>query len=134
MNRKEYKKKYNQEHKKENAEYQKRWVEENRERSREIKRNYLKRRRIELKEKVYSHYGKFCNCCGEDNPMFLTVDHVNNDGYKERKGRGGGGTDKTYLRIINENFPDTYQILCYNCNLGKARNGGVCPHVSLDKE
>ena len=24
--------------------------------------------------------------------------------------------------------PDTIQILCFNCNCGRARNGGICPH------
>ena len=25
-------------------------------------------------------------------------------------------------------FRRRFQILCYNCNLGRSRNGGVCPH------
>lgn len=24
--------------------------------------------------------------------------------------------------------PEGFQTLCYNCNIGKHRNGGICPH------
>lgn len=32
--------------------------------------------------------------------------------------------------IIENNFPEGFQVLCYNCNLGRAHCGGVCPHKS----
>lgn len=62
---------------------------------------------------------------GKTEPTFLTLDHVNND--------GGGRFRKTvgyvlYRGIINADFPDSFQILCWNCNTGKQKNGGVCPH------
>lgn len=85
--------------------------------------------------KVLEHYGAFCACCAESGIGFLTIDHINNDGYLERKssmtsstgGRITGGS-WIYKKIINEKFPETFQILCYNCNCGKARNKGICPH------
>ncbi len=77
---------------------------------------------------IYEAYGNKCACCGEANHMFLTVDHVNNDGHFERKsGRYTSGS-QFYRDIIKQNFPKNYQLLCFNCNLGRARNGGVCPH------
>ena len=82
-----------------------------------------------MKEQIYAHYGAYCACCGEDIPQFLSIDHINNDGYKLRdsKGRRHGGN--YYLKsIIDDGFPDTYQILCMNCNHGKSRNNGICPH------
>jgi predicted restriction endonuclease len=83
----------------------------------------------QYKKVVYDHYGSRCNCCGESNPKFLTVDHVNNDGYtqKTKKGFRRKG-NYMYQQIIKDNFPDHLQILCWNCNCGKNLNGGICPH------
>lgn len=80
-------------------------------------------RRIE----VLSHYGLNCICCGEGNTRFLTLDHVNNDGYLHRKGMR---VNICRWAKVN-NYPDTLQTMCFNCNLGKAHNGGVCPHSTL---
>lgn len=104
-------------------EYQKEWYKS--------KAEYLRELRLKNKELVYSHYGNKCNCCKETEKKFLTIDHVNNDGYKDKKDRGGS-SDSLYRKIIKENFPDIYQILCYNCNCGKARNNGICPHNDID--
>lgn len=82
-----------------------------------------KKRRAAVWQQVLDHYGHECNCCKEANPLFLTLDHKNNDGFLDKK----LGPNILY-KVIRENFPDTYQILCYNCNCGKARNHGACPH------
>ena len=78
--------------------------------------------------KVLDHYGCRCACpgCNETEPMFLTIDHVNGNGTQHRKEIGAR---QIYKAIIDSGFPDTYQILCYNCNCGRWRNGGVCPHI-----
>ena len=34
--------------------------------------------------RVLDHYGRACSCCGETEPAFLTIDHVNNDGAEHR--------------------------------------------------
>ena len=84
-----------------------------------------------IKQRVFDHYGNQCACCGESEPAFLAIDHIRNDGRLERKKdgtRSSGG--HMYRRIIRANFPDTFQILCHNCNVGKHINGGVCPHKS----
>jgi len=85
-----------------------------------------KRERTLMKEKVYSFYGNACACCGETNPFFLALDHINNDGNKHRREHGSGFS--LYRWILKSNFPNTLQILCHNCNVGKHLNGGVCPH------
>jgi hypothetical protein len=64
-----------------------------------------------------------CNCCGETNIDVLTIDHINNDGFKKRP-HGGG---MLYAQIIKNNFPKEYATLCFNCNSG--RKHGECPHV-----
>lgn len=84
-------------------------------------------RYYELKEKVYSAYGRVCTCCGEAQPEFLTLDHVNNDGNAHRKELGSQG--ERFLKwIIANNYPNTIQILCWNCQWGKLKNNGICPH------
>ena len=89
--------------------------------------NYYKQR-----DAVLDHYGKKCNCCGETEKLFLSIDHVNNDGCVDRKGNGHGGESRNIIaKIMRENFPKEYQVLCMNCNHGKMRNNGTCPHVRL---
>ena len=102
-------------------EYQRKWLSENRDKH----NGYNRSRNSRLKKEVFDYYGNRCSCCGETEPKFLTIDHVNNDGNEHRKTIHG---DKIYPHIIKENFPQTFQILCWNCNLGKMLNGGVCPH------
>lgn len=34
---------------------------------------------------IYSHYGRECKCCGETEPIFLTLDHINDDGSAQRR-------------------------------------------------
>lgn len=90
---------------------------------------YQKDLRQYRRKQILDHYGPLCACCGEKDDLFLSIDHVNNDGYKERKTKGGQ-SDNMCQKIIKNGFPNTYQILCFNCNLGKARNGGICPHLT----
>ena len=37
--------------------------------------------------------------------------------------------EDTYRWLKNHNYPEGFQVLCYNCNLPKGVYG-VCPHVS----
>lgn len=78
-----------------------------------------------LRQIVYAHYGSKCTCCGETDKHFLSIDHIHNDGWKDRKERGSKGM---YALIAELGFPDTFQILCYNCNMAKGHYGGTCPH------
>ena len=81
-----------------------------------------------LKHAVVRGYGGRCACCREDIEIFLTVDHKNNDGAKERR-QSNFCNMGLYRRIIAQKFPAAYQLLCFNCNCGRAQNGGVCPHA-----
>lgn len=77
--------------------------------------------------RVLEGYGGCCACCGESDPRFLTIDHVDGNGAEHRRDLGTG-SNRVWLQIIREGFPEGYQCLCYNCNCGRAINGGVCPH------
>ena len=90
------------------------------------------------RDALYKHYGNKCACCGETESMFLSIDHINNDGAKHRKelwtlaSRRSSGTH-LYKWIIKNNYPANFQLLCMNCNTGKHRNGGTCPHKTASK-
>ena len=82
------------------------------------------------KAMVMEAYGNKCACCGETEPFFLSIDHVNNDGFMARKHKlHPTDTLNFYRWLVKNDFPKDFQILCMNCNFGKARNGGVCPHL-----
>lgn len=89
-----------------------------------------KRSQVVLRAKVLEAYGgPVCACCGETEVMFLTIDHINNDGNIERKsGLYAGSGYGFYQWLRKNNYPKGYQVLCMNCNVGKHKNGGVCPH------
>lgn len=82
-----------------------------------------------LKAKVLSHYGERCSCpkCPERTPgnHFLTIDHENSDGKEHRK----TFTKNFYKWLIDEGFPKGFRTLCFNCNIARHWNGGVCPHM-----
>lgn len=88
----------------------------------------------QLRDEVIRAYGGYvCACCEETEPLFLEIDHINNDGAEHRramgyKGNGKGASSCTLTWLKANGFPGGFQILCANCNKGKARNGGICPH------
>jgi hypothetical protein len=85
----------------------------------------MQRRRRRTKPLILEMYGKVCACCGVTDERFLSVDHVNNDGAQERKGRRSNNR-----KLLQFKRPDI-QILCYNCNFAKEVYGGTCPHKIL---
>lgn len=89
----------------------------------------MRSRYEEHRRMVLMHYGQECSCCGEDEPMFLTIDHINNDGRFHRKRHGTSSHHNIYGWLVRNKMPKQFQVLCMNCNTGKHRNGGTCPHV-----
>lgn len=92
----------------------------------EVQRQYYER----LRQETYAAYGGRCTCCGEDRVVFLTLDHVNNDGAQHRAAIGAqhrGGGLRLYNWVRRNNYPDTIQLLCRNCNWAK-HAAGRCPH------
>ncbi len=88
-------------------------------------RNYHRKN----KSQCFDYYGRVCTCCEiEFDERFLTLDHINNDGNQHRSKHGKSGF---YKWVINNNFPNNLQTHCWNCNLAKSVNGGVCPHQEM---
>jgi hypothetical protein len=92
----------------------------------------VKAKKQRVKDAVFGAYGGYvCACCGETEPLFMSIDHINNDGAKWRKETLGSRMAtgwQTYRWLFKNSFPEGYQVLCMNCNFGKRMNGGVCPH------
>ena len=86
-----------------------------------------KKRNRENRRLCIEHYGSKCACCGETIYEFLTIDHINNNGAEERRELGINSGTETYKYLIKNNYPEGYQILCYNCNCAKGFYG-YCPH------
>jgi hypothetical protein len=88
---------------------------------------------------VFDHYGRICACCGEDEILFLTLDHIYNDGAEHKREIGpknskhGCNGTAFYRWVVQNNYPSFLQTLCINCNQGKHRNGGICPHKKQTK-
>jgi len=82
------------------------------------------------KDRVFQAYGGYvCACCGETEPLFLCIDHINGGGEEHRTSLGWSGRGRgMYTWLIKNNFPLGFQVLCQNCNIGKHLNGGICPH------
>lgn len=119
FDRKKYQKEYRQDEK---------HKEKHRIRAREWQRKSTKVNRL----KCLIFYGgnpPKCSCCGETTIEFLSLDHINNDGNLHRKkiNKYGNGI---YPWIINNNFPNIFQVLCHNCNLSKGFYG-ECPHKKM---
>ncbi|MBV8538685.1 MAG: hypothetical protein JO128_24010 [Alphaproteobacteria bacterium] len=77
-------------------------------------------------EAIMAYGGYRCGCCGETEPMFLTLDHINGGGSRHRGRVGFGNSMLKWLR--KRGYPKGFRVLCWNCNAGRHRNGGECPH------
>ena len=98
------------------------WVMKNPEKRRRNALEYYYRLQVAAME---AYGGYRCACCGEDEPLFLTLDHVNDDGSKHR---AQIGKVNIYRWLRDNGYPEGFQVLCMNCNHGRMRNGGICPH------
>jgi len=84
----------------------------------------------DLKYEVFSYYSKGkpkCACCGENKSLdFLCMDHIN--GRKKGNGKIDGRRGSSlYSYLRREDYPNGYQVLCWNCNAAKFVYL-ICPH------
>ncbi len=101
----------------------------NREKVAAANRVWLMAYRAKLRSEMITAYGGKCACCDEKEPKFLQLDHIFNDGAKDRV--VNKTSTKLWARLKKKGWPeDRYQLLCANCNFGKLMNGGTCPHQS----
>jgi hypothetical protein len=124
-----WKRKYNSIHREEINERSRKERATHPEKYRERARRYYAMHREECRSKkridVFNHYGHHCVCCGETEPAFLQIDHINGGGNKHRKELGQGRSLYDWLR--QNKYPKGFQVLCANCNSAKGHYG-ICPH------
>lgn len=137
MDKKEYNRKYREEHREEirlwsrdyylaNRERMKsaarersrKWRLEAPEEVKEYSKNIMRDWRLRQKLEVLTHYGAdldkpVCVKCGEDRLACLSIDHIDGKGRLDRRNRGVGGN--LYRALIKEGFPRGFQTLCMNC-------------------
>ena len=101
---------------------------------------------------ILLHYSKYisnsnipcCNCCGENSHVdFLDIDHIagKNQMDSESKLIKLGYSSKLKGKglinwIIENNYPNGFQILCHNCNVAKGLigNDNTCTHETIRQE
>lgn len=109
--RQEYMKKYNQLTK----------AKEAKKRYKKTKQGYATRRLYQERLKmeiffIYSCGEMKCAYCGYDkNIDALSIDHINNNGYIQRKEKNLNGFG-FYKWLKSNNYPEGFQVLCRNCN------------------
>ncbi len=113
------------------AGYTKKWRKANPERYKTMK----KAAELKVKTEAMIHYSNAdpprCVCCGETEIMFLSLDHIKDDGYIQKRKDSHDGKNRIagyYYWLKRNNYPAGLQTLCMNCNFGKRLNGGTCPH------
>jgi hypothetical protein len=83
--------------------------------------------RNKIRDEVFKHYGNRCSClkCKETNTLFLTIHHLT----KEARQRDSEYVSKNLCVWLKKlNYPTDVCLMCFNCNCGIERNGGLCPH------
>lgn len=80
-----------------------------------IKSIYTKRYRDKVRLETFNFLGgAVCKRCGFDDIRALQIDHIENDGNKERKIALRNNAKKYLIHI--KKTPERYQVLCANCN------------------
>jgi hypothetical protein len=104
--------------------------------SRENQSDNLRRNICEFcrKDRLYAKFRYFffkefdfkCQCCGESDIRFLTLEHVQQDGYKDR----GLSPIQLYRKAFEEKYDRSkWSCLCWNCNCA-TNHHKICPHKS----
>jgi len=121
-------KKWDDAHKEQLDKYHLQYYQDNKEKIKRQGKEYRDR----VRKKVFDYYGNKCACCGESEQKFLTIDHINGGGNIHRKKLGKSGF-VMYKWLVKNDFPDGFQLLCYNCNCAKGF-WGECPHQSCKEK
>jgi len=106
--------------------YDKEWRQNNRDGWNQL----IKESNRRLTNEVIDSYGGKCACCGETRKEYLSIDHISGNGRKHKREIGAEDSKEFYRWLRQNNYPEGFQVLCFNCNCGKG-NYSVCPH---DKE
>jgi hypothetical protein len=90
------------------------------------RKSYQADHRARTKAEAIEAYGGACGCCGETEPVFMSLDHVQGGGKQHRKEIFGQKGGNMWAWAKNNGYPDSLRLLCFNCNF--AEHWGGCPH------
>ena len=78
--------------------------------------------RLAVRAEGIAYYGARCACCGELEPMFLTMEH------RHGRTRGDRATGlQAWVKAKAQGWPNDIELLCFNCNCARGAFG-ECPH------
>lgn len=82
--------------------------------------------------RVFAIYGGSCNCCGESDSGFLSLEHLVAGGAREKT--TNHSNTPVYAKILRAltlgMIHPRYTVLCFNCNFARAHRG-YCHNGSL---
>lgn len=108
--------------------YRNSYNSKNRERARKTNRKTYRRYRTKIRKFILDFFGSKCVKCGFDNPKALQLDHINGDGYKDRKKRWNWFQKYKWIKRYPKAAKKKYQLLCANCNwIKKFDNNEIGP-------
>lgn len=85
----------------------------------EVQRRWRIKSQARDKKAVFDHYGLCCVRCGENDPVVLTIDHIDQKGYKHKlnnqKRRVSGYM--LYRWLVKTGFPEGFRTACANCQI-----------------
>lgn len=76
-----------------------------------------------LKVEILTYYARGttlkCARCSIDDVDVLCLDHIKGGGSKQRRELKIGHGSNFYSWLKRNNYPEGYQVLCFNCNMKK---------------
>jgi hypothetical protein len=98
-------------------EWKKLWRAKNKDKLKSLGKMY----RENIKMEALKHYSPSLQCvrCGIADIDVLCIDHINEDGAKQRFQSGRRTGFSVYYWLRDNNYPEGFQVLCMNCNWKK---------------
>lgn len=101
-----------------NKDYRRKYYQEHREHSLDLAWKRSQRIKLEVLTYYSLTSSPSCHFCGITDIDVLCLDHVDGGGQRHRK-IIGGSSKTLFYQLIQQGFPEGYQVLCANCNLKK---------------
>jgi len=116
--RSEYKHRYDSLHKEQNKATTKKWLDAH--------PGYYAEKAKKQRLETIAHYGGKCIYCGDTNTNHLTIDHIYGGGNQHRKMLH---TQNLFPWLKKHNYPEGFQVLCWNHNAEKQYYDTMTPDI-----
>lgn len=82
-----------------------------------------------IRGEMLDAFDRKCACCAEAEVLFLELTYIGPAAKSPHRKRHLGSVE-AYRHAKRDRWSRSrWPLLCANCNRGRRRNGGVCPHV-----